>query len=731
MTNDNLHQARQLLDRALSELRQYKYAEAIQSLRSAAAKLADDTLSGRLDDIESRYFYMLRYISSYAPASSGDIADIAAKIKDIAAIIRRNIIACDNTAYGAQIRFERLRPEENIQSIISDYLSEAARLRTDPSALTDPRSHATLERLSADIFNRLWAHYRLDDDTYTLLEDIIADTSISEVDRELWINALGLSLFYYRDSNVIRLLQKALANGERRMAIASAVWLVIIATVFSGRMDDPVEKSIWESLTIAGIDLYEVYSQIIRSLGNGSKDFFNDLASLSQRFRGLDLNNAEALKNIDLSTDDYDKIRRFNEAQASGADVFGRSIGNMRYFPFFASLPNWFIPFDPQHSLLADITDGEGAEIAESIAMMPHIADSDKYALLLAMSNMPSAMRSTTLSTLVDGMRSMSDTPEFREAMSEIRNIPDSTLISNQIFQISRFIAKYPKVGEMPISRYWNADTLFEPSRLDRSGIGTDAYIGLSKALGDQGNLSASCRLLRHIVAADGTSALADAELEMLADMETASQQPDSSDIAEDCYAEILRREPGRLDIAVKLSRIYLQSGKAQRAADILIGSGVEGSGEPAPLICLAQCYEALHDLEQAIETLHQADFVAPDDDFTAKLKLAELYLRNGQPHESAGTIDLIPADIRRILPTGLHGIALWLCGNTAEAKNMWLDEISTPGKGDSLDYIKDLRHTIAELGDWPVAADKAYPGLRVAPDILLYRLNGSKFGNI
>lgn len=730
MNNDNNYQVRQLLDRAFAELKKYKYAEAILTLKGAAEKLADTTLSNRLDDIESRYFYMLRYMSSYAAASSGDIADISSKLNDIMALLYRDTVAGNNTAYGAQLRFERLRPEENLQSIISDYLSEATRLRTDTSALTDPRSHATLERLSSDIFNRLWTIYRLDDDTYTLLEDILADTSISEVDRELWINALGMSLFYYRDSNVIRLLQKTMTAVERRIFIASAVWLVIIATVYSESIDDNLRKSIWDDLYASGIDLVEVYKQIIRNLGDKSKDLFHDLSSLSQRFRGIDLNNAESIKNIDLSSEDYEKIKRFNEAQASGADVFGQSIGNMRYFPFFSSLANWFIPFDPQHSLLADITDGEGAEIAESIALMPHIADSDKYALMLSMSQMPLRMRSQALSTLVDGMRSMSDTPEFREAMTEIRNIPDSTLISNQVIQISRFLTKHPNINEFPIYSYWRARVIFDPVNLNHSAISSEDYVMLSKALYDQGLVNEACRLLEHVVDKNGIEDFSTDDIEFLAELESAIH-PDNDNLAREYFGEVLRREPDRLDVAVKLSRILIRTGRASQAIEILKQAGVEDYKEPDPLMCLAECYEALKDLDQAIETLHQADFLAPESNYEAKLKLAWLYLANDQPHESAGTVDMIAADSRKELPVGLYGMALWLSGNSVEARNVWLEEMSRVENDNKLEYIHDLRRAIIALGNYPVGNNAAYPGLCVAPDILLYGIIGSKFGNI
>ncbi len=724
MNNDKISQNRRLLYDAVSDLNKYKYAAAIRKLRKAAEALADNVQLKKLDDVESRYFYMLRYISTYALCEQKDIDDIASKIKDIAAELSRDIVAGDNTMYGAQLRFERLRPEENLQSIISDYLSEAERLRTDTSALIDSRSHAALERLSIDIFNRLWTNYRLDDDTHALLDDILADTSISAVDRELWINALGLSLFYYPDRGVVNLLLKALSAHERRIHIAAAVWLLLFVTAFAGNIGKELEQTIWNHIHQSALDIIDVYRQIIQKVSDKGKDLFHDLSSLSQRFRGLNLSDAEALKNIDLSSDDYDTIKRFNEAQTSGADVFGQSIGNMRYFPFFATLANWFIPFDSRHSLLADITDGEGAEIAESIAMMPHIADSDKYALLLSMSQMPLHMRSQALSSIVDGMRSMSDTPEFKDAMSAIRNVPDSALVANQILQISRFVTKYPKVKEFPIAGVWPADHLFAPEHLLSAGLSVTDYLDLAKYLYKYNNITPARRIIDHIVDQLDLDNLSVDDLEMLAVVSDKS-------FAEDCLKEILRRDPGRMDIAIKLARRFIDSGTPDRAIDILKDSGVESSNDLEALFCLADCYEAASDFDKAIDTLHQADYIAPDNDSRARLGLAVLYLKNNLPHESVSTIDLIGSEDRKKLRPGIHGIALWLCGNTGEAIRIWSAEMASVEKDAKLQYIADLRRNIRSLSTMPVAADAAYRGLCVAPDILLYQIIGSKFGNI
>ena len=102
---------------------------------------------------------MLRFIADHpSSAKMSEIKSITDDIKSILSDLDRAIESQNDSLYASQLRFESLRPEENIQSIISDYLSEAERLRTDVASLTDSRGRSKLERLACDIFNRLGLH---------------------------------------------------------------------------------------------------------------------------------------------------------------------------------------------------------------------------------------------------------------------------------------------------------------------------------------------------------------------------------------------------------------------------------------------------------------------------------------------------------------------------------------------------------------------------------------------
>ncbi len=71
----------------------------------------------------------------------------------------------------------------------------------------------------------------------------------------------------------------------------------------------------------------------------------------------------------------------------------------------------------------------------------------------------------------------------------------------------------------------------------------------------------------------------------------------------------------------------------------------------------------------------------------------------------------------------------MWLCGDSEEALASWKAKLKNDEQ--SNDFLKELRKTISSLSKYPIGQSDGYVGLCVAPDILTYQVNGSKFGNI
>lgn len=93
------------------------------------------------------------------------------------------------------------------------------------------------------------------------------------------------------------------------------------------------------------------------------------------------------------------KMRELNEMQNEGADLMAVSFGNLKNFPFFNKISNWFIPFSEYHPELQLSKDLRNI-VATLFKMGALICDSDKYSLSIALSKMPEDQRALLINQL-------------------------------------------------------------------------------------------------------------------------------------------------------------------------------------------------------------------------------------------------------------------------------------------------------------------------------------------
>ena len=131
-----------------------------------------------------------------------------------------------------------------------------------------------------------------------------------------------------------------------------------------------------------------------------------------------------------------DKIREMGEWQMAGADVYMSSFAQLKHYPFFHRISNWFRPFDTRHPALESIRKTlEDTRLSplHLIAHSPHFCNSDKYSFAISISNLPKAIQEATL-------RQMEQQTEAEESnLDKIRNMieskPKAKDISRQYLQ--------------------------------------------------------------------------------------------------------------------------------------------------------------------------------------------------------------------------------------------------------------------------------------------------------
>lgn len=656
-------------------------------LRQAASILSDKDLSDRIKALETRYFYLLRFVeqadSSFSAAADTD--EIRHDIESVLALAVNLAQEADNTAVkGPQLRFQRRRPEENIESLVSDFLSEQDRLRTDPLALTDSHARAKLEQLASDIFKRIWATDPLQPDEEKLIGTLINDKNIPTYYREHIVHAIGLGMERNMPLWRMNLLENAMTSNNSRISVAAEVWIVL-AVALSGRK------------VVPGTPLphiADIYHALMRNMAPAVNPGMGNLMSLGRKMQD------NPLDVPDMSTDEYESIRRFSEAQSRGEDVFAATLGKMRQFPFFNDMANWFLPFHSDHSALADIVDGEGAAVADIIERMPVVTDGDKFALVLSMSMMPAEMRARSLSAMVDNIRQMSDSEEFRLAMESAK--PTETMIAGQcVATINRFFTGNADGKRMALAN--------DTKSIVRNMLHLlpEGFYDYTPELDAIDNL---CKHHEYQAAMDIYSLLPEnvnVGAETLCNLAQASAKLNMSDEPADFYRRALKVSPGMRRAVIGLARLNAEAGNIIANIALMEPFAADNADNDEYLLLLGNAYLAGGKTDKAVETFHNLDYISEND--VAKEPLAWALTLAGDYDNAA--LFFAEAMQEHISPKlfARNGIRLWLAGDRREALQMFEKAAGAYSGNDFAAYLRQLASATGTVGikaDLPLAAE-------------------------
>lgn len=82
-----------------------------------------------------------------------------------------------------------------------------------------------------------------------------------------------------------------------------------------------------------------------------------------------------------------ESIQKLNDLQKSGADIYFHGFRQMKRFPFFSTLSNWFLPFYIDHPELQSV-DELSKRLLQTLISQQQFCDSDKYSIALVFKQM-------------------------------------------------------------------------------------------------------------------------------------------------------------------------------------------------------------------------------------------------------------------------------------------------------------------------------------------------------
>ncbi len=410
--------------RRITDLLQEKRLKEAQSqLETFLWNVADRTLHNRLEQNQTSYQYMLHYMKQGAddPERRKLHRHLLAEAWEIADQARLLLLDGTSDHYYHSLRNHRTYPPEAQHDIatltrtLEAFPDEMAVCRLMPDHQGLDAVLQRHEEAAQTLFLTTWTNSRWSEEEERQARGLLSSEQLPANDLCLFVSAVMLSLMECFDARKLAWLLDALTHTDtqasQRALVATAV------SLFSYPERLPLYPELTARLSLLDEDgslgrrLNRVYIELLRSQETEKID-----KKMREEIIPEMMKNADLLRNMKFGFEDNadendfnpdweqvfeasglnDKIREMNELQLEGADVYMSTFAQLKNYPFFHKLHNWFYPFDPQHSsVIAELgfnPTGDKA-VLSLILQSGFFCNSDKYSLCLTLAHVPQDRR--------------------------------------------------------------------------------------------------------------------------------------------------------------------------------------------------------------------------------------------------------------------------------------------------------------------------------------------------
>lgn len=458
---------------------QKELKQAIEGVKELAAVQHNWAVSEKITELESNYRYMLHYLLE------GKKDPEQKHIYD--KLIRDIYTAADDAAEYLYLQespslfFDKLRlmnlrtpvPTDEYRSILTrlnDTFSFIDLLEEGPEKEHRMKQNAlSHEQTLQDLFYSIYVSPRANTDQIASYQSMMEDELIPVYDKCIIISAITMNILQRFDADKIKFLLDLCRHPEAELATRAVIGIIPIFQTYRERWqlypectdrlkllsDDRVFHRRFITSVVGFIQAHET-EKITRKL---TEEILPEMMKLSpmigKKIRldewmgesGLDEKNPEWQKILD-ETGLTDKLQEFSELQLEGADVFHSTFSNLKSYPFFHEMSNWFLPFNPRHSSIQQLfaNKEERSSLIETMFSTSLICNSDKYSFCFSIMMMPENYRKMMISQLgaeSDEMRKMQAEEEVMKPHQK-----EETLIKQYIQDLYRFYKLYRRHTE-------------------------------------------------------------------------------------------------------------------------------------------------------------------------------------------------------------------------------------------------------------------------------------------
>lgn len=590
-----------------------------------------------------------------------------------------------------------------IRSVLESFVSDVAMLSLLPEAERTEKAKDLYDRHQVFVnrlFNTLWTSCQWSDDDCAFYTGLMLSPMVDIVDQQLLVSAVTLGAMNQFDINKFKALTTVYqqSTDERVRQRALVGWVL---SVFEGMDIFPEQDEIIRKLCENKDTIRELYALQIQFFY--SQDTEKDNEKLQRDIMpylvegsnitigrlGIVEKEEDSLENI-LNQDAEDKrmeqmeekVRKMMEMQKQGSDIYFGGFRQMKRFPFFNDLANWFTPFYIDHPALRTTIERIGQpNILQTITNQGNFCESDKYSLAFAMESI--------INQIPGNIKEMMGSEGVFDPMGTTLDKSNPTYICRAYIQdLYRFFRLYRSSNELINPFIDNhkssfvADTFFFVYK-SFIGTGLDEYkMRLALYLYKHKNMDKLVELMSTFHVEDANYNILMGYINLyfgkpdvayqifnmvlqedtenqwaLKGMARAAMDCEDYDTAEHTYSQLLRLEPDNINYAVKRCVTLL---KTERYAE-------------------------------AREELFRLDYQYPDN-MNVKRVFAWTMLLDKSLDKASQLYDLILSDAPMAEDYLNSGYCWWAKGNIGQAKNSFQAWI-TMTKGNKDRLLEEIRN--------------------------------------
>lgn len=460
----------------LDHVENNRLKDAFDTLKSWAAALQNWSAAEKISELETNYRYMIHYLVE--GKKDPDQQKIYSRL------IRGIYLLADDLSEQWQIRnssalfFEKARIANIRQPLsLNEYRDIICQL-VDTSAIIElmPEGEEKKSRLHQnsikqeetvqDLFYSLFSSPRATDEEVKAYRDFTSHTLIPTSVKCMLISALTMNLLQRFDPKKFDFLLESCYHPESEIALRAVVGIVPVLREYkkrwihypeiTGRLsvmaDDAIFSRRLVSVIIQFIQAHET-EKITKKL---TEEILPGMMKLSPMIgkkinleewmgeSGLEEKNPEWQKILD-EAGLTDKLQEFADMQLGGADVFHSTFSNLKNYPFFNEMSNWFLPFDKRHSSLHSFFSErpEDDNLLSTLLNTTMICNSDKYSFCFSLMLMPEQYRNmmaTQLGAESDELKKMTE-----EELLLNPNQQEETICKQYIQDLYRFFKLFQR----------------------------------------------------------------------------------------------------------------------------------------------------------------------------------------------------------------------------------------------------------------------------------------------